>query len=147
MSFNVNELPNERRIVSEGLYLATIKNTRIRIASTGNRTLNMQLQTEEGQLWDQITESENENALYKVKRLLVAADIVNDLPPECELEDIAPLLLNKKIGIRVVHQPDLQNNDRAVVAFRDPIYMSEAEFPAYQEADAQNAILVAGLDV
>lgn len=139
MAFKKSALPTERAIVPEGTYTALVKQVHMRVASTGNNTLNMLLQTPKGQLWDMISESQNQNALFKLNQLIKVTTIEKKLKDEFELDDLAPLLVGKSFGIQVVHQTDQKNVKRAVVGFNDSIYMTAAELQEAIKAEAQIA--------
>jgi len=142
----LSALPENRTIVPVGYYMAKIVNCRVRTAKTsGKPNLNFLLKTDKGTLWDQISDSENENAQYKARRLLEVTGILTELPDDCTLEMIGEKLIaqEREIGIYVVHQQDLRGKDRAVVGFQDPIYLNKEELEAALAQEAEAAALLA----
>jgi hypothetical protein len=150
MAIKINELPTTRKPLDAGLYWATITKTNTRVSSSKKENLNFQLKTAKGSYWDLISEAEDDTSQYKISRLLTATGItpeLNKIPEvkkngEVTFEQIAPLLVGKEVGVRVVHQDDRDGNPRANTSLRNHIYMTKEEYEAEVKANKEAATLI-----
>ena len=103
---NFDNIPKDKpagySLPEEGFHKATIAKAEIKISNNGNKYIQTQLKTDDGAIvFDNILDSDAPALQWKIGRLVTACKL--PLVGELSLEDLAKVILNKRIVIDVKH--------------------------------------------
>jgi hypothetical protein len=143
MGINFDSLPTENpyALPPQGIYKAKITKAEMKAGPNGPY-LNLTYALSDGKgkrfgnLFDMLSESTHQAVLYKIGRFVSALKL--NLKGNCELKDLAKIVVGREMCVDITHQPDKRNETKIRAQIK--LFGSECYWPIeqYNELAALN---------